>query len=396
MCMYVNKVPGYGTEKIVVTFLLKKYFLLLLLLCCCFVCYLFCRYYSLLPRFVIQLQSKQAYHNNSYQNMTKKSNGSTANLAPVSKFELDQAVKVIDEATAKEFSKYSNNSNVDSNNLSVTLSALQQEIVSSLKSAMEQTLVAVDDKDYKQKFIKFDTPMKREIAKSEKEQDDISLEDDECDSEDENIADDENFDSESDDEDFLDTIALKRAQELRELVRNKAAETMAVKNDKLLFLMQKIASELNEWKRLHDECSIQDDAGQVDDVSDKNNQIHQRIDNMKSCLTHLSSTLETIDGELPDKLESLQQTTETILRYIKKAEAEREKLDVDGESQNEQHDHNSGFSRVERAILSRIDVNQRKQSGENGNEAGAFGDFKNIDAEKRFALFVSQSDNWSM
>lgn len=127
-----------------------------------------------------------------------------------------------------------------------------------------------------------------------------------------------------------------------------------------------------------------------DNNNDHNHdQIRQRLQHMRTSLSELESTLQSIDLELPDKLESLQESIGTIQHYITKKENESNEGGT------------SSLSRTERAILSRVDTNIRTKSS---NKEDINEDMENVaiitsklaemDAEQRFAMFVSHVDPW--
>ena len=248
----------------------------------------------------------------------------------------------------------------------------------------------MEEQKYNKKFIKYDTPMKRSIEKAEIDEDEMSLDDDD---DIDSISDDDSYtsmdESESEDEeDLLDKAALQRAKKLRELVRQKAADTKAIKDAKISKLLKHVMTELNEWNRINDEQAqlFRNQNGSKSDQGDQTktfDDTYQRLEKMKTSLSKLTSTLKVVDVELPENMESLQQTSDTILHYIKKIENQKNK--------------GGGLSRVEEAIYSRIGRKSKYSTGESSDGIDGFGSWTSklseMDAEQRFALFVSQVDS---
>jgi hypothetical protein len=366
---------------------------------------------------------------NNHKNTSTYDDQNSSHQMPVPKNELDIALSCIrktisnsihngeEEEAAAAAAELPQQNHSDSRKL------LQREMIASLTSAITNCVVAIDDQDYIQQYVKYDTPMKRDIQKAfeidNSNDDDISLDDDCYDSG--SSCSEDSEDSDSDDDEYLDTAALQRAKELRELVRKKAAEIRAIKETKLTVLMEEVKKEIDEWKKMHDvrqlrgkgekengDCSGGgDDDDDHDNVEmlDENGFIYQRLQSMNISLSNLKSTLQTIDVELPDKLESLQNTTETVCNYIKKIEHDHQAKLSNNNDDGGEEANNNGLSRVERAILSRVDTNKLSsfpnESRGNENDTTKYNNKKSklreMDAEQRFALFVSQTDShWNM
>ena len=247
-----------------------------------------------------------------------------SNRIPVPRGELDLALKCIDETVSNRIENYAprelqqqeqepiekeqisegkktsieSESESDSDSLQKSLSLLKTQILTSLHSTIENSVVPMEEQKYNKKFIKYDTPMKRSIEKAEIDEDEMSLDDDD---DIDSISDDDSYtsmdESESEDEeDLLDKAALQRAKKLRELVRQKAADTKAIKDAKISKLLKHVMTELNEWNRINDEQAqlFRNQNGSKSDQGDQTktfDDTYQRLEKMKTSLSKLTSTL---------------------------------------------------------------------------------------------------------
>ena len=115
------------------------------------------------------------------------SNVKHINRVPVPKPELDLAIECIRNSISKMIDNYkikhgigSKKSNGNSTSsmkhghendkeeviISESLSTLKEQIASSLITSIEKTVEPYDESEFKQRFIKFDTPMKQNIQKA--------------------------------------------------------------------------------------------------------------------------------------------------------------------------------------------------------------------------------------
>ena len=201
-----------------------------------------------------------------------------SNRIPVPRDELDLALNCIDETVSNRIEKYIDvpreqrkeelpqiekeknlslyaASESDSDSLEKSLSLLKSQILTSLHSAIEHSVVPMDEREYNKTFIKYDTPMKKCIEKAEIDEDEMSLDEDDNSNSDYDSATSMDESESEDEEDLIDKAALKRAKELRELVRKKAADTRAIQDAKISKLLKHIMTELNEWNKIDDEQS---------------------------------------------------------------------------------------------------------------------------------------------
>ena len=318
------------------------------------------------------------------------------NRLPVPKPKIDLCLSSIYETVSSKIDNFENDEEREgiierkesTDELSDSLSLLEQEILSYIDSTIKNTVVAVAEEEYNRKFTKYDTPMKRDILRAGDE-DGMSLDDYDDDSNSSSSIDDsesEEEEEEEEEEDLIDKAALQRARELREQVRKKAAEIKAIKDYKIATVLQYVTSQLDEWKRLNIDQSLNEKLGSNSDDGNtvKSNKTHQRLQHMKSSLSKLEYSLQSIDVELPDKLESLQQTIETIQHHLQK--------------QTKQKSNDKHLSRTERAILSRVDTNKNKSSQRSISKMEELDSIasklNDMDAEQRFASFVTQVDPW--
>ena len=336
-------------------------------------------------------------------------NNSIINRVPVPKPELDVAIQCIHDSISNYIDNYKRKHNIttasDNNDqeLSNSLSTLKEEISTSLISSIESVVTPFNENEFRKRYIKFDTPMKEKISKLKHlNVDEMSCSSSSDDDDGEDGGEDRYLvEEEDDEEDFVDQVALQRAKELRALVRKKAMDVQQKKESKLSTILDFISKQLYEWEIMsNDSCSDGSDDRDGDrsmnenqmDEGDSNtsNQIktenQKRLQQMSTSLSNLEATLQSMEGSLPDTLESIQQSIDTIQHYITKKE--KESMNGPGVSNH-----------IERAILSRIDANKVQSTQKQQHLQGAVKNngnidimsrFKEMDAEQRFSLFVSQ------
>lgn len=294
---------------------------------------------------------------------------------PVPKGEFELALECIDKLISSKinYDREVNGAEQRCVPLETSIDILQESILSSMHSEINGTVLPIHETDYKQQFVKFDTPMKREIQVEPGNLDDYLTSKDDANSESESFASSSDSSDDDDEDDVIDFAALDRARKLREEVRNKASELNAIKNSKMAILLENFMNELNKWNKIEINQSNEQHNRSGDDIDAKVSE--HKIEKMRKSLDHLQRTLKTVGSDLPNELESLQQTAETILHYFERNEKGREVV-----------------HRVERAILSRVDVNVGKSEEKNAFELTPSRNTKQMDAEQRFALFVSQTD----
>ncbi len=336
---------------------------------------------------------------------------------PVPKPELDLAIDCIRTSIKDMIESYKskhsiggNSNTVHRNNknesedriLSESLSTLKGQISSSLITSVKNAVVPLEENEFKQRFIKFDTPVKQSIQRVTQNVDEMSCssscgssDDSNCSQRQDNYLTEEekheeDEEDEEDDEDLIDQGALQRAKELRSLVREKAMEVQRKKETKISMLFEFIGKQLHEWENtqmINDGLSSTDGDSVDYNITLRSKQSQERLQQMSASLSNLESTLQSMEIKLPDTLESIQQSIDTIQRYIDK---------------NEQKAQGGNVSNhIERAILSRLDVNKSQQEQQtmknddrnntsNGDKVDIMSQFSNLDAEQRFSLFVSQ------
>jgi len=278
----------------------------------------------------------------------------------------------------------------------------------------------VEEDEYRKQFIKFDTPFKKAIHEH-----DNNILDNSLDIVDESSSNssfssrgydessstfEDDDDEEEDEEDLIDQDALKRVKALREQVRLKAAQTKEVRDQKLMSLLENVSNQIQSLEKQTNNVDIDGaDEGVIlnsdDDNIDNDNPKEQvleeqdnkqRLSQINDSLRKLTSLLQLMDMELPEKFESLKETIETIRHNIDRYYSSASNDGNDGE--NENGDPMEKLTGTERAILSRIDTNTKLSSQYKVNEKDKsmsldqnnVGDMVKMDPYDRFAMFVSR------
>ena len=302
----------------------------------------------------------------------------------------------------------------------------EEEIKSSILTTFQSTVEAIDTVEF-EKLQRYDTPMKKQIkriieleniARNFKEDsdtdaiqkivDDISVsscssDDHDNSSQDDSSDDDDDDESIMDEEDLIDEDVLNKAKEYRAKIRHasmqlnetrsrkldEALECIRVHLDKVVKIEQAFMADGDSSSSILEADTLKKGAAGLDsdekdgsnDTLDANVDIDLRA--MEGCLVKLKSQLDAIGSELPDKVQSLKDTIETVSKSIRKK--------MDGK-----------LSATEKAIRSRETDSVWKRRGAGGgkqhaNSEAFLGTFANgnhegkMDAAKRFALFLSNA-----
>jgi len=314
-------------------------------------------------------------------------------------------VKVLESTTTTTSSTSptndkNNDSLVDHSNHKESTRVIFDQLQSSVVNELRKLVKPVSWEEYEKVSIKFDTPMRQKLQRL----DDVNTEDDDLwsrsssDTEEEDhnlitvgrheisdkeqrlpVADDED----DDEEDLLDLDAVSRVLELRNQVREAAERTRTTRSKQIDRLVSFITKEVESWTEIppkEEKESIipEKQEGEEQSLTDKDERLRDNrkqleyLDTMKSSLTNLSETLNKIDLELPEQLELLSDTLDTIDHSLK---------------QKEEGVISSG---TEKAILSRVgtknNISRMKENEENLDKNGIA-----LDPEQRFASFMANA-----
>jgi hypothetical protein len=200
---------------------------------------------------------------------------------------------------------------------------LLHHIESIVMTSIEQVVQPIEYQDYEQ-HIKYNTPLRKKMRgeddNDENENDSISSTSSCSDSDNDDNSVGQSLsdsDNEIEEEDLIDPIALKKVKELRNQVRETAQRIQTIRDEKLQTVVNQVLVEMQRYKDLDIEeeerlllhRQEQDERNQKSPIS---------LDKMDSALKILLGTLTRMDVELPDKMESIQTTIETIETALSK------------------------------------------------------------------------------
>jgi len=273
----------------------------------------------------------------------------------------------------------------------------KQQIQSSIQNTIQQTIQPIPCAEYENMQIFGSTPIKQQLHKAIQDDDDVSVsscsttgleQEDDCNSK-ENESD---FELEQDE--LLDEEVYRKAQEMRQKVRLASSNLQRVREEKIQMALTGVLSEVDDFIRFEKELEeniqlqlqSQSQDGANDDCDDRN-KVHLNVSDMEEALRNLKGRLEKLDGLLPEKLQGIRDTIESVSHSLRKK-------------------MNKEYSATEKAILSRecddvwrrnfsfgnnnydsaaVDSQESPDDGTNVNNGG------NMDAARRFAMFVSHA-----
>lgn len=306
----------------------------------------------------------------------------------------------------------SGSDNVDSNRrekMRVLLNQLQLSVMDQLRVLVKP----VTWKEYDDSFIQFDTPLRRKLPRrrTEEVEDFVSSSSSSCSSSSSSSEEEEEVflgsmkihkgslndrnrsspaveivgdEEEDDEEDLLDLDAVSRVQNLRNQVRKSAEHTCSIRSKHMERLDSFIKKEVQSWQTIvSEECKEDQQQKLEDTVANGREEVGiggtdvDSVGTMQSSIISLLKTIRALDVKLPEQLELLSETLETLDFSIKP-----KKRTEGGEGVI--------LSGTERAIISRVDTKRRKLNLEEKEDKITF-DHKRIvlKPEQRFALFIA-------
>mmetsp|Transcript_18535 Transcript_18535/g.26086 ORF Transcript_18535/g.26086 Transcript_18535/m.26086 type:complete len:403 (-) Transcript_18535:588-1796(-) len=380
---------------------------------------------------------------------TRTPNSSSLDRMPVPEEDLRAALTSIEKTFHNSLSSQSLH-----DNLVNTLNNLE----SSLKSRIEDMVTPIPADEYETKFIPFSTPIRKKfycdsgnidtekiksndslddtmncentddestisISSESFSQDDMSSEENESDYDlDTPTANDTDDDEFSDDGSFLlDQDALKRVKLLRASVRDAAERNKKIRDEQLLRMVNLVSAHQHKQQiilaQMNDKDTTQtstEDSSTPNPSSEKKKDLKlertlfeddgkQQIANshsvqkMKSTLRELISSLVSIDVDLPDRIDMLKDTTDTIKEHL----CSRNNLENNETSNNDDSPSKikKSLSRIEVAITSRENhctkednkfINSESTTEDNVlQQQETNKNFFDAPPEKRFANFLS-------
>jgi hypothetical protein len=271
----------------------------------------------------------------------------------------------------------------------------KQQIQSSIQNTIQQTIQPIPTAEYENMQIFGSTPIKQQLHKAIQDDDDVSVsscsttgleqEEEDC-----NVnSKDNESDFELEQDELLDEEVYRKAQEMRQKVRLASSNLQRVREEKIQMALTGVLSEVDDFirfeKEFEDNIQLQLQDGANDDCENRN-EVHLNLSDMEEALRNLKGRLEKLDGLLPEKLQGIRDTIESVSHSLRKK-------------------MNKEYSATEKAILSREsdDVWRRNFSFGNNNYTSAVGSQEapddgsngnngvNMDAARRFAMFVSHA-----
>lgn len=304
----------------------------------------------------------------------------------------------------------------DNSNRLKTMQVLFDQLQSSVIDQLQVLVKPVTWNEYEERFIRFDSPLRRKLRRSRNEgaEDFVSSssssssgsaseDDDEEEGEELRVRVNHRFptnedkrsslvaemveeeEEEEDEEDLLDLDAVSRVQDLRNQVRKSAEHTCSIQAIQMKRLDLFLGKEVQSWKTIIPEECKEDqqqkginnamlEKGDEEFMGGKN---MDRLDIMQSSITRLLQTLKKLEGKLPEQLNLLSETLDTLDHSLKRKE-------------RQEGGGGAILSGTERAIISRVDTKRRKTKMEEKEEIE---NSKNqrigLEPEQRFALFMA-------
>jgi len=286
-----------------------------------------------------------------------------------------------------------NNSDDDDNdNDDKSSSPHKQQIKSSILSTIQQTIEPIPNSAFENMEIFGSTPIKRQLHKSLDDSEDISLSScstDEMDQE-EDRNDSIDSDVELEEDELLDEDVYSKVKEMRNKVRMASLNLQKVREKKMEETLRGVTAEVDDLIRFENELEqqikLRDGDYNGNDESKVN--LKANVADLEVALISLKERLDEMDGLLPDKLQGIKDTIESVSNSLRKK-------------------MNKEYSATEKAIQSRDcdDVWRRNSALEQNNCTGVNpensqgmtdeGSNENntepMGAAERFAMFVSNS-----
>lgn len=264
----------------------------------------------------------------------------------------------------------------------------QQQIKSSILSTIQQYVQPIPSTSFQNMEIFGSTPIKRQLHKALDDSEDISLSScstHEFDQIEEEGNDSLDSDVELEEDELLDEGVFLKAKEMRHKVRAASFNLQKMREERMEEALRGVTTEVDDLIRLEKELEQQIESrdGDNDGSGEMKDNVH--MTDMKEALFSLKERLEEMDSLLPDKLQGIRDTIESVSHSLRKQ-------------------RNKEYNATEKAIRSRDgdDAWRRNAVVERNNSTNAVLGMKLIgsqetaeeggmNAVKRFAMFVYNS-----
>jgi len=265
----------------------------------------------------------------------------------------------------------------------------KQHIQSSIQQTIQKTIQPIPCAEYENMQIFGSTPIKQQLHKVIQDDDDVSVSS--CsttglEQEEDRNSEENESDLELEQDELLDEEVYRKAQEMRQKVRLASSNLQRVREEKIQMALTGVLSEVDDFirfeKEFEENVQLQLQDGANDDCENRD-KVH--LADMEEALRNLKGRLEKLDGLLPEKLQGIRDTIESVSHSLRKK-------------------MNKEYSATEKAILSRdcddvwrrnfsfgnnnytvVDSQECPDDSTNGNNGG------DMDAARRFAMFVSHA-----
>ena len=238
---------------------------------------------------------------------------------------------------------------------------MKNSIIDSINRAVQP----LDQTIFEENLVYGSTPMKKKIQQADDDELSVST----CSSvEEDDDGESLSSDSDLDEEDLIDEQVLKRAHEYRFKIRQASEKLRATRDAKLDQSLEQIQKQLERLMEM--DASLEEG---MSSGGDGNGYLLVELGSMEESLLKLKTRLESIDSELPDKLQSVKDTIESVSHSLNQKK-------------------NGNLSRTERAIRSRVgSIIRKRPAGVGDSDSSPSIEGTEMDAGKRFAMFVSNS-----
>ena len=180
------------------------------------------------------------------------------------------------------------------------------------------------------------------------------------------------LEEEYDEDELLDQEAVKRVKELRNEMRTSANRISNLKSNVINQLIQKINQEIHKFQQSSSLCKEEE---QMDTHSPQQQKEEEELKVMETSLQKLISRLQSIDTQMPDRLDHLQETIQTIQTTLSSSSSSSVDAAISSRT-------NEGSTNKKLPTQSRTTTTITESNNRNGN------DEMNMDPERRFGQFM--------